>query len=186
MITNVQANSFCHHSIDTDPLAPRARTTYDWMADRPPPYVTIVVSLLATQLSTISVHTSSLLGAFHSGSTVIWFFDIEQQNHLKGLEIAEHHYDSDHKSHSSRSIQRNLAISLLTFIRSVQICIILIIGSVTLGILSLILAIWWSISHDDLSGGFTLGGYIVSVSAVLIGAIGIFHRRKCHCWSEEY
>ena len=156
------------------------------MADRSRPYVTIVVSLLAIQLSSISMHASSLFGAFHSDSTVLWSFDIERQSHQKGPEMAEHHYDSNHKSYCSSLIPWNLAMSLLTFIRSIQICTMLIIGSVMLGILSLILAIWWSISHDDLSGGFTLGGYVVSVSAVLIGAMGIFHRRKCYCWSEEY
>ncbi|KAK6070232.1 hypothetical protein SCUP234_10292 [Seiridium cupressi] len=44
---------------------------------------------------------------------------------------------------------------------------------VTLG--SLLLAIWWSVSHGDVSGGFAMGAYVATVAGLPIAAGGLFH-----------
>ncbi|KAK9782098.1 hypothetical protein SCARD494_13888 [Seiridium cardinale] len=43
----------------------------------------------------------------------------------------------------------------------------------TLG--SLLLAIWWSVSHGDVSGGFTMGAYVATVAGLPIAAGGLVH-----------
>ncbi|KAI1185595.1 hypothetical protein F5B17DRAFT_407327 [Nemania serpens] len=48
-------------------------------------------------------------------------------------------------------------------------------------ILSFALAIWWWRSQNDLSGGFTLGSYIIAVDALVVAVAGKFHAPNCRC-----
>jgi hypothetical protein len=61
-------------------------------------------------------------------------------------------------------------------------CVALIILSLMIIMISLILAIWWSVTRNDIQGGCTLGGYMVSISAIIVGIAGLLHRPKCKCW----
>jgi hypothetical protein len=66
-------------------------------------------------------------------------------------------------------------------------CMVLIALSLVITMISVILAIWWSVTRDDISGGWTLGGFVVSISAIALGIAGILHRRECKCWdSQQY
>ncbi|KAK9417784.1 hypothetical protein SUNI508_01541 [Seiridium unicorne] len=53
----------------------------------------------------------------------------------------------------------------------------------TLG--SLLLAIWWSVSRGDVSGGFAMGAYVATVAGLPIAAGGLFHLPRCKCWSRS-
>jgi hypothetical protein len=50
--------------------------------------------------------------------------------------------------------------------------------------ISLILAVWWSVTHNDLSGGFTLGAYILAAAALPTGLASYTHSFHCRCWSR--
>ncbi|KAH6682864.1 hypothetical protein B0J14DRAFT_556139 [Halenospora varia] len=47
---------------------------------------------------------------------------------------------------------------------------------------SLTLALWWSITRNDVSGGFTMAAYIVAVFGVPLGCLQIMHNKRCRCW----
>ncbi|KAF2877637.1 hypothetical protein BDV95DRAFT_154047 [Massariosphaeria phaeospora] len=49
---------------------------------------------------------------------------------------------------------------------------------------SLALSLWWSIAHADVSGGFTMGAYIVAVFGVPMGVVGYRHSQTCRCWER--
>lgn len=81
----------------------------------------------------------------------------------------------------------SLAIALLPerTCSSIRTCYILI----ALGILSiagsLALALWRSINHSDIQGGFSLAQYILAVGALIIGCVLALHSRSCSCWSSS-
>jgi hypothetical protein len=68
---------------------------------------------------------------------------------------------------------------LLSFTKA---CVLMILLSLIITVVSLVLAVWWSVTRNDIQGGCALGGYVVSVSAVVVGMAGLLHRRKCKCW----
>lgn len=43
-------------------------------------------------------------------------------------------------------------------------------------------ALWWARSRGDVSAGFTIGGYLIAVDALVVAVVGIVHRPGCRCW----
>ncbi|KAI1422787.1 hypothetical protein F5Y12DRAFT_596202 [Xylaria sp. FL1777] len=44
------------------------------------------------------------------------------------------------------------------------------------------IAVWWALSRGDASAGFTIGGYVIAVDALVVAIAGIVHRPGCRCW----
>ncbi|RWA07529.1 hypothetical protein EKO27_g7568 [Xylaria grammica] len=44
------------------------------------------------------------------------------------------------------------------------------------------IAVWWTQSLGDASAGFTIGGYVIAVDALIIAIVGAVHRPGCRCW----
>ena len=67
---------------------------------------------------------------------------------------------------------------------SIRTCYVL----VALGIISiagsLALALWRTINHSDIQGGFSSAQYILAVGALIIGCVLVLHSRVCSCWSS--
>ena len=67
---------------------------------------------------------------------------------------------------------------------SIRTCYVL----VALGIFSiagsLALALWRTINHSDIQGGFSSAQYILAVGALIIGCVLVLHSRVCSCWSS--
>jgi len=73
--------------------------------------------------------------------------------------------------------------SKLAFV--LQPCVVLIIFTFLAFAGSLSFAVWWSVSRNDVSGGFTIGSYIVAVIALPIGIASYQHSRSgCQCWQS--
>ena len=68
---------------------------------------------------------------------------------------------------------------------SIRTCYVL----VALGIFSiagsLAPALWRTINHSDIQGGFSLAQYILAVGALIIGCVLVLHSRTCSCWSSS-
>ncbi|KAI0454470.1 hypothetical protein F5B21DRAFT_238354 [Xylaria acuta] len=63
-----------------------------------------------------------------------------------------------------------------------RICYYLI-ATVAFGVLaSFGLALWWAQSQGDVSAGFTIGGYVIAVDALVVAVVGVVHRSGCRCW----
>lgn len=61
-------------------------------------------------------------------------------------------------------------------------CFILIgVASGTI-LASLSIALWWSMTAHDVSGGFTMAGYIVALGGIIMYPIQSAHSRNCTCW----
>lgn len=85
-------------------------------------------------------------------------------------------------------IRRRLPSSLASTLRlgricsSIRTCYVL----VALGIFSiagsLALALWRTINHNDIQGGFSSAQYILAVGALIIGCVLVLHSRVCSCW----
>lgn len=52
-------------------------------------------------------------------------------------------------------------------------------------LLSLSLALYWSVVHHDVQSGFTMGAYIVAVGAIVLGPIQAKHTENCVCFKKE-
>ncbi|TRX97366.1 hypothetical protein FHL15_001644 [Xylaria flabelliformis] len=58
-----------------------------------------------------------------------------------------------------------------------------LIATVFFGVLaSFGLALWWAQSQADVSAGFTIGGYVIAVDALVVAVVGVVHRPGCRCW----
>ncbi|KAI8955914.1 hypothetical protein F4801DRAFT_181975 [Xylaria longipes] len=58
-----------------------------------------------------------------------------------------------------------------------------LIATVVFGVLaSFGLALWWTQSQGDASAGFTIGGYVIAVDALIVAIVGVVHRPGCRCW----
>ena len=92
-----------------------------------------------------------------------------------------------HCSYIGRRLPSSLAITrwLGRTYSSLRTCYIL----VALGILSiassLAVALWRSVNHSDIQGGFSIAQYILAVGALIIGCILVLHSRTCSCWSSS-
>ena len=62
--------------------------------------------------------------------------------------------------------------------------VIIAIGLLTL-LISLTIALWWSLTKNDVSGGFTMAAYIVAIAGLPLGSIQIRHNRRCKCWRDK-
>ena len=50
---------------------------------------------------------------------------------------------------------------------------------------SLAVAMWRSVNHSDIQGGFSVAQYILAVGALIIGCVLVLHSRTCSCWSSS-
>ena len=64
-------------------------------------------------------------------------------------------------------------------------CIVLSVSAFLAFVLSLSVALWWSTFHNDVSGGFAIGSYIIAVAAIPIAIAGYTHSRSCQCWLDR-
>jgi hypothetical protein len=67
----------------------------------------------------------------------------------------------------------------------IRVCIVLISALLGMFTLSLTLALWYSISYNDYSSGFTIGSYIVGAAMMVLGGAGWAHRPACKCWESK-
>lgn len=68
---------------------------------------------------------------------------------------------------------------------SLRPCFVLILLGFLTIVGSLVPALWLSISHNDISGGFALAQYILGVGVFVIGCVVAIHSRTCTCWSSS-
>ncbi|KAI1091007.1 hypothetical protein F5B19DRAFT_493829 [Rostrohypoxylon terebratum] len=64
-------------------------------------------------------------------------------------------------------------------------CFYLSAAAIVLLVASFGISLWWSVSHDDVSGGFGMGSYMLAVSSVIIAIATYMHRQDCRCWVRE-
>ncbi|KAI2625110.1 hypothetical protein GGR54DRAFT_594935 [Hypoxylon sp. NC1633] len=64
-------------------------------------------------------------------------------------------------------------------------CFYLTAAALALLFASLALSLWWSINHDDVSGGFGMGSYMLAMSSVIIAVASYMHRSSCRCWNRQ-
>ncbi|KAI0908395.1 hypothetical protein F4823DRAFT_493324 [Ustulina deusta] len=58
-----------------------------------------------------------------------------------------------------------------------------LVATVVLGIAaSFGVAVWWAQTRRDASAGFTMGGYVIAVDALVVAVVGMLHRPGCRCW----
>ena len=74
---------------------------------------------------------------------------------------------------------------VLGITRSIRPCYVLIFLGLLTIVGSLVPALWRSISHNDISGGFSLAQYILGVGVFVIGCVVAIHSRTCNCWSSD-
>ncbi|KAI0885759.1 uncharacterized protein GGS22DRAFT_134205 [Annulohypoxylon maeteangense] len=65
-------------------------------------------------------------------------------------------------------------------------CFYLSAAAIALLIASLGISLWWSVNHDDVSGGFGMGSYMLAVSSVIIAISTYMHRQDCRCWTPRH
>lgn len=68
------------------------------------------------------------------------------------------------------------------FVDRIRTCHILILLGFLTFLGSLVPALWRSIAHNDIQGGFSLAQYILGVGVFIIGCIVAIHSRTCTCW----
>jgi len=68
--------------------------------------------------------------------------------------------------------------------RQWRLCYILIGISVFAIASSLTLALWWSITKNDVSSGFTIAAYVVAVFGLPVASVQVRHNRTCKCWDQ--
>ncbi|KAI1085056.1 hypothetical protein F5B20DRAFT_129388 [Whalleya microplaca] len=64
-------------------------------------------------------------------------------------------------------------------------CFYLLAASIILSFASLGISLWWSIDHEDVSGGFGMGSYMVGISSLVIAVASYTHRSNCRCWVHD-
>ncbi|OTA70099.1 hypothetical protein K449DRAFT_380111 [Hypoxylon sp. EC38] len=64
-------------------------------------------------------------------------------------------------------------------------CFYLLAVTVSLILASLVISLWWSADHDDVSGGFGIGSYMVTLSSAIVAVTSYAHRSTCRCWKRE-
>ena len=66
-----------------------------------------------------------------------------------------------------------------------KLCYIIIAGVLLSICTSTIVGIWWTIKRHDISGGFTLAGFITTATNSPLGFVHYQHRPACKCWRTE-
>ena len=66
----------------------------------------------------------------------------------------------------------------------IPFCYILILAAFIGFSVSLVLALWYSIIHEDVSGGFTIGSYVIAAAGFLVAIPGYRHSFSCRCWGK--
>lgn len=67
----------------------------------------------------------------------------------------------------------------------IRMCTVFLLLSLLAFILSLAVAMWWTSTRNDISGGFTVGSYVVGVVGLPLGLAGLGHYRVCRCWKTK-
>jgi hypothetical protein len=70
-------------------------------------------------------------------------------------------------------------------LRLFRTCLIMIYLAAITIISSLVIALWWSITRKDPSGGFTMAGYIIAVGGIVMFPIQSHHSKSCRCWRRH-
>ncbi|GAW15719.1 hypothetical protein ANO14919_051380 [Xylariales sp. No.14919] len=87
----------------------------------------------------------------------------------------------EHTAGSSATLTQTR--SLLTPLPAGKRICYYLIATVIFGIAaSFGIAVWWTQSLGDASAGFTIGGYVIAVDALIIAIVGAVHRPGCRCW----
>ncbi|KAI0433235.1 hypothetical protein F5Y09DRAFT_299413 [Xylaria sp. FL1042] len=63
-----------------------------------------------------------------------------------------------------------------------RVCYYLIATAVLGVVMSFTIAVWWALSQGDAAAGFTIGGYVIAVDALIVGIVGVVHKPGCRCW----
>ncbi|KAI1165413.1 hypothetical protein F5B18DRAFT_168882 [Nemania serpens] len=91
---------------------------------------------------------------------------------------------SDHASSQDSSITSQARSPLAPLPAGKRVCYHLI-GAVVFGVVaSFGVALWWAQSQGDVSAGFTIGGYVIAVDALVVAVVGLVHRPRCRCWES--
>ncbi|KAI1389648.1 uncharacterized protein F4822DRAFT_399098 [Hypoxylon trugodes] len=69
--------------------------------------------------------------------------------------------------------------------RRTYTCFYLLVSVSLLFICSFVVSVCWSVIREDVSGGFTMGSYIIAVPGVAIAIVGYLHREHCQCWKRR-
>ena len=85
-------------------------------------------------------------------------------------------------SGQDKGLQRSLTSKSRGFSTPFKTCYILIFLGVFTVLGSLIPALWRSIAHNDIQGGFSLAQYILGVGVFVIGCMVAIHSKTCSCW----
>ena len=85
-------------------------------------------------------------------------------------------------SGQDKGLQRSLKSRSRRFSNPIKTCYILIFLGVLTVLGSLIPALWRSIAHNDIQGGFSLAQYILGVGVFVIGCMVAIHSKTCTCW----
>lgn len=81
-----------------------------------------------------------------------------------------------------KGLKRSLTSRSRRFSNPIKTCYILIFLGVLTVLGSLIPALWRSIAHNDIQGGFSLAQYILGVGVFVIGCMVAIHSKTCTCW----
>lgn len=82
-----------------------------------------------------------------------------QERQIQTLELCQHREDLERQIRELEQAQNKRSYT----------CYILVTFFFTAFCPSLALALWWSTVHGDVSGGFTLGAYIIAAAALPSG-----------------
>jgi hypothetical protein len=52
-------------------------------------------------------------------------------------------------------------------------------------VLSFSMSLWWTVEKNDISGGFTMGSWILAVATLPIGFANYRHSTDCQCWKKR-
>ncbi|KAI0503154.1 hypothetical protein F5B22DRAFT_563206 [Xylaria bambusicola] len=87
------------------------------------------------------------------------------------------------QEHTSDCADGATSSSLLPPLSAAQRVCYYLIGAVLFGIVaSFVVAVWWARSQGDTSAGFTIGGYVIAVDALIVAIGGLVHIPGCRCW----
>lgn len=78
----------------------------------------------------------------------------------------------------------NALISMRRWAAGIRTCYWIVVSIFLVVSFSLSISLWWSISHNDISGGFTVGAYVVAVASLPVGFVSYKHNDSCRCWAR--
>ncbi|KAI0838761.1 hypothetical protein F5Y06DRAFT_296367 [Hypoxylon sp. FL0890] len=88
-------------------------------------------------------------------------------------------------SHQQSREYRRALMAICVREKRTYTCFYLLAVALLLILASLVISFWWSAGHDDVSGGFGMGSYMVGLSSAIVALAGYAHRSNCRCWNRE-